>query len=121
MTIDHGWSGVLGVTRDWCATVGFDPTTGVGAAFGYAGHGVTAANLAGRTLVDLAMNRDTDLVRLPLVNHHSPLWEPEPIRWLGVHAMYRLFRYADRWEESRQSQRTSALAQIGSRLAGPHE
>ena len=26
--IDHAWCGVLGVPRDWCATVGFDGTTG---------------------------------------------------------------------------------------------
>jgi len=119
--VDHGWSGVLGVTRDWCATVGFDRASGTGAAFGYAGHGVTAANLAARTLVDLALSRDTTLTRLPLVNHRSASWEPEPIRWLGIHSMYQLFKLADRWEESRGSQRTSALARVGSRLAGLHE
>ena len=48
--IDHAWSGVLGVTRDWCPSVGADPSTGVAWAGGYAGQGVAAANLAGRTL-----------------------------------------------------------------------
>ncbi|MBD3765943.1 MAG: FAD-dependent oxidoreductase, partial [Rhodobacterales bacterium] len=28
--IDHAWCGVLAVPRDWCATVGFDPATGLG-------------------------------------------------------------------------------------------
>jgi len=51
--LDHAWCGVLGVPRDWCATVMMDPRTGLGWAGGYTGHGVAAANLAGRTLADL--------------------------------------------------------------------
>ena len=81
--IDHAWCGVLGVPRDWCATVGLDPVTGLGWAGGYVGVGVSTSNLAGRTLADLALGRDTDLVHLPWVNRRVKDWEPEPIRWLG--------------------------------------
>jgi hypothetical protein len=28
--VAHAWSGVLGVPRDWCATVSMDPRTGLG-------------------------------------------------------------------------------------------
>ena len=80
--IDHAWCGVLGVPRDWCATVMMEPRTGLGWAGGYTGQGVAAANLAGRTLADLVLGRDSDLVRLPWVGHRSPPWEPEPWRWL---------------------------------------
>jgi glycine/D-amino acid oxidase-like deaminating enzyme len=66
--IDHAWCGVLGVPRDWCATVGLDPRTGLGWAGGYVGVGVSTSNLAGRTLADLALGRDTDLAHLPWVN-----------------------------------------------------
>ena len=52
------------------------------------------------------------------MDHRSPRWEPEPLRWLGVHGMYRLFRLADRWEERRGAQRTSLLARAGGRFAG---
>ena len=34
--VDHAWAGVLGVPRDWCATVGLDPATGLGWAGGCA-------------------------------------------------------------------------------------
>ena len=44
------------------------------------------SNLAGRTLADLVLGRDTELTRLPWVGHRSPRWEPEPLRWLGVNA-----------------------------------
>ena len=119
--IAHAWSGVLGVTRDWCAGVRWDPAARVGSIRGYAGHGVTATNLAARTVVDRAFERRTPLVDLPWNEHDSGRWEPEPLRWVGVHSMYRLFRLADDWEERRQSRRTSLLAEVGSRLAGLHE
>jgi hypothetical protein len=109
---------VLGVSRDWCAFVEYDAGSGTGMSAGYAGHGVTAANLGARTLADLVLRRDTDLTRLPWVGHRPPPWEPEPARWLGVHAMYRMFRLADAWEERRRSARTSVLARFGGRLAG---
>src|SRR5690606_11854827 len=96
--ITHGWCGVLGVPRDWNAGVGFDRRTGVGWAGGYVGHGVTATNLAGRTLADLVLDRSTDLTGLPWVGHRSRDWEPEPLRWLGVRAMYLAYRLADRHE-----------------------
>ena len=116
--VSHAWSGVLGVTRDWCATVRYDADRGLGVAAGYAGHGVTAAHLAGSTLADLVLGRDSDLVGLPWVDHRSPRWEPEPVRWLGVHGMYRLFRLADAWEERHGAERTSLLARLGGKLAG---
>ena len=58
---------------------------------------------------------------LPWVGYRSRKWEPEPLRWLGVHGMYRLFGLADQWEERRDSTKTSLLAKFGSRLAGLHE
>jgi glycine/D-amino acid oxidase-like deaminating enzyme len=121
LRVAHAWSGVLGVTRDWCASVRYEARTGIGSASGYAGHGVTATNVAARTLVDLVLGRATALTRLPWVDYRSPRWEPEPLRWLGIHGMYRLFRAADRWEEARGSARTSLLARLGGRLAGLSE
>jgi glycine/D-amino acid oxidase-like deaminating enzyme len=97
-TVSHAWGGPLGVPRDWCASVGLDRTTGLAWAGGYVGDGVATTNLAGRTLRDLVLERDTELTRLPWVNHHSPRWEPEPLRWLGVNATRLAFTAADREE-----------------------
>ena len=119
--VDHAWSGVLGVTRDWNGGVQWDQATGIGSSTGYAGHGVTAAYLGGRTLVELAFEQKTERTSLPWVGYRAPKWEPEPIRWLGVHSMYSLFGVADKWEERRNSTKTSLLAKLGSRLAGLHE
>lgn len=115
--IDHAWCGVLGVPRDWCATVGLDQATGIGWAGGYVGVGVSTSNLAGRTLADLTMRRDTDLVRLPWVNRRVRNWEPEPLRWLGVQGMYALLRSADR-REDRDRGPPSMFARLGNWLTG---
>ncbi len=115
--VDHAWCGVLGVPRDWCATLGFDPATGIGFAGGYVGVGVSTSNLAGRTLADLSLGRDTALTRLPWVNRPLRRWEPEPLRWLGVRGMYALLNAADRREEATGGP-PSRLARFGNWLTG---
>ncbi len=115
--IDHAWCGVLGVPRDWCATVGLDPATGIGWAGGYVGVGVSTSNLAGRTLADLALDRKTDLTTLPWVNRRVRSWEREPFRWLGVTGMYALLNAADR-SEARPGAGPSRLATLGNWLTG---
>ncbi len=96
----HAWGGPLGMPRDWHPTISYDRSTGVASARGYIGHGVATTNLAGRTLADLVTGTESELVSLPLVGHHSPNWEPEPFRWLGIRytqdAMLRLDRSAER-------------------------
>ena len=94
----HEWGGPLGIARDWMASVGFDRSTGIGWAGGYVGDGVSTTNLAGRTLADLVTRRQTDLTSLPWVGHHSPRWEPEPLRWLGINAGLRAMTVADHEE-----------------------
>jgi glycine/D-amino acid oxidase-like deaminating enzyme len=118
VTVDHAWSGVLGVPRDWSATVGLDRATGLAWAGGYVGTGVAATNLAGRTLADLVLGRDTELTALPWVDHRVRRWEPEPLRWLGVRALYTAYRAADRAERTRAT--TSPLATLADRISGRH-
>lgn len=115
--IDHAWCGVLGVPRDWCATVGLDRDTGLGWAGGYVGVGVSTSNLAGQTLADLALGRDTALTRLPWVNRKVRTWEFEPLRWLGVHLMYALLRIGDA-REARLGIGPSRFAAFGNWLTG---
>jgi glycine/D-amino acid oxidase-like deaminating enzyme len=114
--IDHAWAGVLGVPRDWCAVVGIDPDRGTAWAGGYTGHGVASANLAGRTLRDLILGRDTELTGLPWVGRTARAWEPEPLRWLGVRALYAVYRTADRIE--RRGGGTSVLAKVADQVSG---
>ncbi|MFF5427022.1 MULTISPECIES: NAD(P)/FAD-dependent oxidoreductase [unclassified Streptomyces] len=121
--IAHAWSGVLGVPRDWCATVTLDRSTGLGWAGGYVGSGVATANLAARTLRDLiqqdsGQSGPTDLTALPWVGHRVRKWEPEPLRWLGVHTLYAAYRAADRRETTTHAATTDRVASLANRLSG---
>jgi len=80
----HAWGGPLGMPRDWHPTMAFDPSTGIATSRGYIGHGVSTTNLGGRVLTDLILGRSTPLTELPVANHVSRNWEPEPFRFLGV-------------------------------------
>jgi glycine/D-amino acid oxidase-like deaminating enzyme len=113
----HAWSGVLGVPRDWSATVGLDTKSGLGWAGGYVGTGVTSTNLAGRTLADLVLRRETDITSLPWVNHRVRNWEVEPLRWTAVHALYAMYGMADR-SEARGRASTSPLASLADAISG---
>lgn len=109
--ITHRWGGVLGIPRDWFASVNFDPLTGMASAGGYSGDGVTLTNLAGRTLADLITDSSSELVRLPWVGHRSRPFEPEPFRYLGINASLRLAAAIDTTE-----QRTGRPARITTNL-----
>jgi glycine/D-amino acid oxidase-like deaminating enzyme len=91
----HTWGGPLGWPRDYMPTISFDRSAGVATARGYTGNGVSTANLAGRVLADLLTETDSELTRLPCVNHQSPNWEPEPLRFLGVRYVQQAFARID--------------------------
>jgi glycine/D-amino acid oxidase-like deaminating enzyme len=116
VSVTHTWGGPLGVPRDWFASLGIDRATGLAWAGGYVGDGVATSNLAGRTLADLILNRETELTALPWVNHHSRSWEPEPLRWLGVNAGLHIMSTADAAED--RSGKPSRSAAAFSRLLG---
>ncbi|KRC65789.1 FAD-dependent oxidoreductase [Aeromicrobium sp. Root236] len=115
--VDRAWSGVLGVPRDWSATVTYDPVTGLGHAGGYVGTGVSTTNLSGRTLSDLVLGRQTELTSLPWVGHTARRWEPEPLRWLGVSSIYGAYKAADRAEWGGRPG-TSRWARIANSVSG---
>jgi glycine/D-amino acid oxidase-like deaminating enzyme len=111
----HAWGGPLGMPRDWHPTIAFDPETGIATARGYIGHGVSATNLAGRTLADLITGTSSPLTELPIVNHRSPNWEIEPFRWIGVrYAQWALGRLDD---ESARTGRPPTGRSLAERIA----
>lgn len=111
--VTHRWGGPLGIARDWHATASYNPRTGVGFAGGYVGDGLSTTNLAGRTLADLILGRRSELTALPWVGHRSPLWEPEPIRWVLANLGITGMGIAD--TEERITRRPSLMA----RMIGP--
>lgn len=96
----HGWGGNLGMSRRFQPHMLRDCRQRVAISGGYGGEGVGATNLGGRTLADLILGRDTELVHQPWVIADNPIsslkrWEPEPCRWLGYNAIIRSFVHED--------------------------
>ncbi|HEV7957738.1 MAG: FAD-dependent oxidoreductase [Microbacteriaceae bacterium] len=114
--VTHRWGGPIGVPRDWHASVRFDPVTGLGSAGGYVGDGLSTTNLAGRTLADLVTGTDSALVSLPWVNHESPSWEPEPLRFVGANLGLAAMGVAD--VEENLTRRASVVAKLMAPLVG---
>ena len=98
--ITHAWGGNLGMSRRFKPHMLCDRASGIALSGGYGGEGVGASNLGGRTLADLILQRDSELVRQPWVIRQGGLealksWEPEPCRWLGYNAIIRSFVHED--------------------------
>ncbi|MFU8850419.1 NAD(P)/FAD-dependent oxidoreductase [Micromonospora sp. SL1-18] len=115
-TFTHRWGGNLGIPRDWYPSAGYDRESGIAYAGGYVGDGVATANLAGRTLANLITETPSELTDLPWLFRHSPKWEPEPLRWLGVNAGTLIFAMADRTEA--RSGKPSRMASSFWRMLG---
>lgn len=100
--ITHGWGGNLGISRRFLPHMLCDRSRGIALAGGYGGEGVGASHLAGRTLADLVLGRDTPETRAPWVIRDSSIdqalrgWEPEPFRWLGYSTVMAAYSHEDR-------------------------
>lgn len=84
--ITHRWSGTLGITMNRiCAMGATGEHRNVLYAFGFSGHGIVMAHLAGRVLADVYADDDARWRGLPFFEPHLPRIPGEPLRWLGYH------------------------------------
>lgn len=116
--ITHRWGGALGVPRDWHPSVTYNHSNGMGWAGSYVGDGVATSNLAGRILRDQILGVDSPESRLPIADHASPRWEPEPLRWLGINAGLRAANLGDAEEKLTGS--PSRIVKTLEALTGAH-
>ena len=114
--VTHRWGGPLGIARDWMASCGLDSRTGLAWSGGYVGDGVGTSNLGGRTLAHLITAQTSELTKLPWVNHRSPRWEPEPLRWMGANAGLQAMTIADMTEA--RTGKPSRLANMVNKFLG---
>jgi glycine/D-amino acid oxidase-like deaminating enzyme len=89
VAITHRWAGALGVSRSFKPAIFVDHANATIWGGGYAGRGVGASNLFGRTIADLIAGNGTPRTKYPWVYDGSDLswafaeWESEPLRWIG--------------------------------------
>lgn len=89
LEVSYGWGGSLGLSRNFRPHAIVDRQSGTATAGGYAGEGVAASHLFGRTLAELILKRESALTHMPWAFANAdrqPLkrWEPEPLRWLAA-------------------------------------
>lgn len=104
--ISHSWGGALAVSRRFTPHVIIDRQRCLATAGGYAGEGVGASFLFGRTLAELLLKRDSPRTQMPWVHEqrldqYLRVWEPEPLPWLGFNSAMMLFDLEDRWLSAR--------------------
>ena len=84
----HAWGGPMGFARDERPFVFLDEKKRFGWAGGHGPAGVAPSCMAGETLADLVLGLDTPRVNEPwVVSALPPVWEPEPLRWLGINGV----------------------------------
>ncbi len=94
------WGGTLGVTRDWFPRVEVDSRRGLTKIYGYAGDGVAMTNLMGRLVAQQVLSPATPSVVGKVFARPPRLWEPEPLRYLGINiglALTQLVDECERW------------------------
>jgi glycine/D-amino acid oxidase-like deaminating enzyme len=109
--LEDGWGGPIDVSPTHLPTFGTLAPGNVHFAVGYTGNGVAPSHLAGQVIADLVTGRDTEAVRLPMVNPKPRLFPPQPFRSWGAAAVRRAMIAKETAEE--QGRRPNALvAQI---------
>ncbi|HMV66427.1 MAG TPA: FAD-binding oxidoreductase, partial [Myxococcota bacterium] len=89
--ITHRWTGTLAITLDRVCAIGATGAHGnLLYGFGYSGHGVVLANVAGRVLCDLYAGEGERWRDLPFFMRAPGGIPPEPLRWVGYQAYTRL-------------------------------
>jgi glycine/D-amino acid oxidase-like deaminating enzyme len=85
--IEHAWGGPIDITPSRLPAIVALPGGPVHAAAGYTGNGVGPSHLVGRILAALALGRSDPVTSLPIVEPAGGWIPPEPLRWVGAHAV----------------------------------
>lgn len=99
VAVTHRWGGALGVHRDWFASASVDHHNHVATLGGYVGDGVAFSYVAAKEVAHSITGTPLDHHPLPIVNHVSRRWEPEPFRYIGINSILRLTERADETEK----------------------
>ncbi|MGA0601017.1 NAD(P)/FAD-dependent oxidoreductase [Caulobacter sp. KR2-114] len=94
LKIETFWGGWIAMTIDFLPFSHADRRRRVFHGMGYNGHGVAQATYNGALLADQVLDRPNGDV--DLLQRRSPPLPPEPLRWLLVQALMRIFEGPDR-------------------------
>lgn len=111
--LTHAWGGPIDASPTHLPAV-HSIAPDAWAAAGYTGNGVGPANMVGRTLASLALDRKDDHASLPFVDADTPRIPPEPFHWIGGESIRLgiLRKEAAEMEGNRPSMFASAVARV---------
>jgi len=81
------WGGPVSVPVDMAPAIGFVGDQRAVYSLGCVGHGVSMAQLNGRTIADLILEKETDLTQVWFVGRRTIPWPPEPFRFVVSQAI----------------------------------
>lgn len=99
VAIEDRWGGPVSVPLDMAPAIGFIGDPRAVYSLGCVGHGVSMANLNGRTVADLILERQSDLTKTWFVGRRTLPWPPEPLRFAASHAIRAYLRLEDTFNE----------------------
>src|SRR5208337_3001291 len=117
--VTHDWSGPIDRTPDSLPLLGhLNRDRSIVYGIGWSGNGVGPSLIGGKILASLALDRDDEWARHPLIGHPVRGFPPEPIRYLGAHVVRTAVARKERAElEDRKpswwSVQLSKLAPVG--------
>lgn len=86
--ISNDWSGPIDRTPDSLPRLGFlGGRRNICYGIGWSGNGVGPSVIGGKILASLALERDNEWARHPLVGYAAARFPPEPIRFFGAHVV----------------------------------
>ena len=88
VSITHDWSGPIDRTPTSLPLMGrLGGREHIVYGVGWSGNGVGPSVIGGKVLASLALGRDDEWSRHPLVGRSAGRFPPEPIRWAGAHVV----------------------------------
>jgi glycine/D-amino acid oxidase-like deaminating enzyme len=85
VSLEDSWGGPIDVSGSHLPFFGTLAPGNVHFGHGYTGNGVGPSHLAGQILASLALGRENDLTRLPMVGQRPIRFPPEPLKYLGAY------------------------------------
>ena len=96
---EYRWGGPVSVNLDMTPEIGLLGDERVIYSTGCIGHGVSLTHLNGRLIADLLGGKKTELTDFWIVNRKAVPWPPEPVSFLGRHAIHQGLKLWDYWQE----------------------
>lgn len=109
----YGWGGPIASTTRLTPFFGTAHNGKVLYALGYTGHGIGSTRLAGKVLAHLALQKDSDLLRLKLVTDKPFPYPPEPLRSVAINMVTGSLRQVDAGKSPNLLLKTLDLLGIG--------